>query len=174
MRKCARLKAEDRQEAALRMLGHRALFDYELSNPRYAEAPDLLWRLMNTLRATPERAEVTPNLEDPIDLALALQDLKEQAKHEALWLVHLIRKTLRAMEAQSGLDTLIFQLNIDEVHSLDADTAPTLRAIAIRRKLRGAALKEVQPKAVELTLFDCEILSAPDLQHQSLGDGDMV
>lgn len=174
MRKCARLKGKEAKEEALRVLGHRALFDYELSTPRYSEAPDLLWPLMKTLRPTPEKSVVEPDLDDPIALALALQDLKEQAKHEALWLVDLIRKTLLAMGSKSGLGARIFHLEMEEVQTLNEDTVSALNVVAKRRQKRAKVLKEVQPKAVELTLFDCEILSAPDLQHQSLGDGDMI
>jgi len=173
MRKCVRLKGNERETAALNELGHRAMFDYELSMPRYSETPDLLWPLLKSLRPTPEQASVDTGLDDPITLALALQDLKERAKHEALWLVHLLRQTLLAIGAQTGLGDLIFYLEVAEISELSEETAPALKAIAKRRRKHAKALKESQPKAVELSLFDCEILSAPDLQHRAGEDGDM-
>ena len=173
MRKCVRLKRNAREVAALNELGHRAMFDYELSMPRYSETPDLLWPLLKSLRPTPEQATEDKALDDPITLALTLQDLKERAKHEALWLVHLLRQTLLAIGAQSGLGDLIFYLEVAEITELSHETAPSLNAIAKRRRTHAKALKDSQPKAVELSLFDCEILSAPILQHRAGEDGEM-
>lgn len=160
-----------RKKAALRDLGHRAMFDYELSMPRYCETPDLLWPLLQSL-TVPQTKAGFGNADDPVSLALALQDLKEQAKHESLWLVYLIRRVLVAIGKITGLNDLVFQLTLDEIISLTVENTENLQALAMERKNRAAILKGTGPKASELTLLDCEILSAPNLMERAVNAGE--
>lgn len=172
LRSVAGLPLKARKKAAMGELGHRAMFDYELSLPRYCETPDLLWPLLQSLTApqpTPGRAVA----DDPVSLALALQDLKEQAKHESLWLVYLIRRVLVAIGKISGLNDLVFHLTLDEAVTLTPENTLDLQALALERKSRAEVLKGAGPKASELTLLDCEILSAPNLIARVVNAGEL-
>ncbi len=158
---CAAFPADEQRDEALRVMGHRSIFDYELSAPSYGEAPDLLWPLLEASEPSdicglPVFAELQ---NDPVGIAIAYQDMKEQAKHEALRIVALIRRALVALGAISGLDDLVFQLELDELQGLDQANVDALRTIAQERQDNDKAIRKFAPDAVSLTLSDCEILS---------------
>ena len=44
---------KDAQARAMQLMGHRSIFDYELSSPRYSEAPALLQRFGVAIRDLP-------------------------------------------------------------------------------------------------------------------------
>ncbi len=172
LRSVAGLPLKARKKAAMGKLGHRAMFDYELSMPRYCETPDLLWPLLQSLTA-PQAPSGPVVADDPVSLALALQDLKEQAKHESLWLVYLIRRVLVAIGKISGLNDLVFHLTLDEIVTLSPENTLPLQDLAIKRKSRAELLKGAGPKASELTLHECEILSAPHLIARAENTGEL-
>ena len=152
------------REAAVAMMGHRSIFDYELSSPRYSEAPALLWPLLGTpVEHMTQPAKLPANLpaelRDRISLALELQDLKEQAKHEALRVLAELRRALLALGEVSGLKDLIFQLTLDELHGGDWSNPQELLQLAQARKNREELRKTSAPTQVQLTLRDCELLS---------------
>lgn len=173
LRAVAGLPLKARKKAALAELGHRAMFDYELSMPRYCETPDLLWPLLQSLTAPQATSGHSVADDDPVSLALVLQDLKEQAKHESLWLVYLIRRVLLAIGKITGLTDLVFHLTLDEIATLTPENTQTLQALAAERKSRAKVLKGAGPKAAELTLLDCEILSAPNLIARVVNAGEL-
>ena len=152
------------RDKALSLMGHRSIFDYELSSPRYSEAPALLWPLMeNPLTPIAGRPAMPSNLpldlKETISLALTFQDLKEQAKHEALRILAELRRALLALGATSGLDDLIFQLSAEDIQAGNWSHPEELKQIAQARKTQEDLRKKSAPSQVQLTLRDCELLS---------------
>ncbi|MEP2717848.1 PEP/pyruvate-binding domain-containing protein [Pseudophaeobacter sp.] len=152
------------REKALKLMGHRATYDYELSAPRFCENPAGLWPLLETpvkslsgQKSLP--ANLPAELKDTISLALTFQDLKEQAKHEALRVLAELRRALLALGQQSGLGDLVFQLTLQEVLSGDWSKPQSLRRTAQDRHKAEDLRKPAAPNQVALTLRDCEILS---------------
>lgn len=154
---------KDGEARALRLMGHRSIFDYELSAPRYAEAPALLRPLLDNsvapIGSVPTPANLPDELDDAISLAIAYQDLKEQAKHEALRVLAELRRALLALGQASGLGDLVFSLTFDEVLSGDWTRPQALQTLAEARAAAEALRKKSAPSAVSLTLRDCELLS---------------
>ena len=160
----AHLPEDERRQRALTELGHRAMFDYELSAPRYAEAPTLLWPLLEStvhpLAGASGKAEDLPEaLDDVIRRAVDLQDLKEQAKHEALRVYAELRRACLALGEVTGLGELVFWLQLDEITSGDFADTDALARLAGGRHERDECLAGVAPAPVSLTLKDCEIAS---------------
>lgn len=160
---CAGLKGDAQKSTLMTLMGHRAIFDYELSTPRYSEAPSLLWPLLNS--ASPLSSDASNSLaaapKDAVDLAIAFQDLKEQAKHEALRIVAEIRRAILALAEETDFSDLIFHLHMDELLTLGSADLAALRATAQARKEKSGYLSKQAPRQVTLTLRDCEVLSAP-------------
>ena len=165
---------KDARERAMALMGHRSIFDYELSSPRYSEAPSLLWTLVDNPVApisgdAPVPANLPDGLSDTLELAVAFQDLKEQAKHEALRIVAELRRALLALGQATGLGDLIFQLTFDELETADWNRALVLKQLAEERQETAKLLSKAAPPDVTLTLRDCELLSL-GAQTQA-GDG---
>mgnify|MGYP005989620579 CR=1 FL=1 len=157
---CAQLNEPERRTEALRILGHRSIFDYELSTPRYDEAPDLLWPLLEASIGTePAQFDLGHPESDPVALAIAYQDLKEQAKHESLRIIAEIRRAVLALGQMTGLEELVFHLNLDEICKLDRSDLTMTRKTAQKRKTCNALCQPLAPPNVSLTLQECEILS---------------
>ncbi|OED49898.1 PEP-utilizing protein [Rhodobacteraceae bacterium (ex Bugula neritina AB1)] len=154
---------KDAQARAMQLMGHRSIFDYELSSPRYNEAPTLLHSLLNTsvepIGAVPVPANLPDELDDIIGIAITYQDLKEQAKHEALRVVAELRRALLALGQTSGLEELVFSLTFDEILDSNWSHRDALRDLAEARAEKETLRKKSAPSAVTLTLRDCELLS---------------
>jgi len=124
----------------LDLFGHRAPEDYELSQPRFSESPELVIR--QAARARRMGARMNHGAELPADTVLRLsvdrarrfQVLKEEAKHHCLRQLAQIRRVLVELDQRLGLDGGIFQLHVDEVPRLahDADVAGLKQRIAER------------------------------------------
>lgn len=155
---------QDQAEAkALKLMGHRAMFDYELSTPRYSEAPGLLFSLLEP-DAAPLAPEPMPkglpqDLQETLQVAIAYQDLKEHAKHESLRLLAELRRALLALGAQTGLNDLVFSLPFETVLTAQDQALPALRKRAEAEAAQDRANRELAPKQTRLTLRDCELLS---------------
>ena len=104
-------------------------------------------------------ADLPDHLEDCISMAVAFQDLKEQAKHESLRLVSELRRALRAWGEISGLGDLVFSLTLDEVLEADSTSFEKLRRVAEDRFQSDRMCRDLSPKGTQLTLRDCELLS---------------
>ncbi len=172
---CAGLKEDARKSTLMTLMGHRAIFDYELSTPRYNEAPDLLWPLLESAGSVSANASCIPVSEhhDPVDLAIAFQDAKEQAKHEALRLVAEIRRAILALAEKTELSDLVFYLEMDELLSVEGTDLAVLRETAQKRKDRGQYLLKRPLKPVSLTLRECEFLSASVPVHGQLAGSNL-
>lgn len=155
--------AENAQAKALSLMGHRAIFDYELSTPRYSEAPDLLFSLLEpeapVLEPSAAPVDLPDQLHESIAMAVAFQDLKEQAKHESLRLVSELRRALRAWGEISGVGDLVFSLTLDAVLKSDVTNFEELRRVARERFDADRLCRDMAPKGTQLTLRDCELLS---------------
>lgn len=139
-------------DGLLAVMGHRATFDYELSQPRYSEDQQALVHLA---------ASVDPSeTQKPEGLSAQFQDLKEQAKHEVLRLYAHLRRALVALGQTIGLDDLIFYLRIEE---LDGRTLsdPNLGKVLQKRKDTQDHLTSQPPLPARLSLVDCERLTLP-------------
>lgn len=160
-------------EKALHLMGHRAMFDYELSIPRYSEAPGLLATLIEASHSTAEQQTpalptgIAPDVRQKLEMAIAYQDLKERAKHEALRVLTPLRQALKTLGAKSGLDDLVFQLSLTELATADWETPSTLRPRLEARRDQEKLCREAAPTLTQLTLRDCEALSAG--QKRQLG-----
>ncbi len=151
-------------DTALQVMGHRSMFDYELSTPRYKEAPSLLQNLVVTpvqaIHSTPALPTDLPDeLRQTLDHAIAFQDLKEQAKHEALRVLAELRRAILSLGARTGLDDLIFHLTLGEVLAANENAFAALKEIAIERKSVEELRRKSAPVQVSLTLQDMELLS---------------
>lgn len=155
---------EEAQARALELMGHRAMFDYELSTPRYYEAPGLLFTLLDPSHHGLEPAElpsgVPETLRQTLEIAIAFQDLKERAKHESLRVLSELRRALCALGEDTGLGSLIFYLTLDEILTADWTQVDMLRAQAEQRKHHDTLCRDLAPNAVQLSLRDCEQLSS--------------
>jgi rifampicin phosphotransferase len=159
----ASCKGKSAKAKAMRLMGHRSIFDYELSSPRYNEAPALLWSLLDASTDAASKTPLSANLpsepNDMLELAVAFQDLKEQAKHEALRIFAEIRRSVLALGRVAKLEELIFHLTMEELLEADWSQPVLLRKVAQARKDLADLRKKSAPAAVSLTLRDCELLS---------------
>ena len=168
---CAGLEVGTQKSALMALMGHRAVYDYELQMPRYCESPELLWPLLKSAAPTSntEPVDFITASSDPISVAIALQDLKELAKHEALRYLAEIRRALLALADETGLGDDIFHLEIEELEDLSGGDPKTHQIIAQQRKENRERLLRHAPRQVTLTLNECELLSAsvPLSDHQA-------
>ncbi|MBT8156105.1 YidC/Oxa1 family membrane protein insertase [Epibacterium ulvae] len=151
-------------DKALQVMGHRSMFDYELSAPRYREAPSLLQNLVvtpvQTIYTTPDLPAHLPEpLRQTLEHAIAFQDLKEQAKHEALRVLAELRRALISLGKVTGLEELIFCLTLDELIMAEPGAFAALKEIAADRKAVEDLRRKSAPGEVALTLQDMELLS---------------
>ncbi|WP_227512147.1 PEP/pyruvate-binding domain-containing protein [Tritonibacter mobilis] len=155
---------DDAQARALELMGHRAMFDYELSTPRYHEAPGLLFTLLDPSHEALEPSQlpqgVPQDLKHTLEMAIAFQDLKERAKHEALRVLNEMRRALRAFADQNGLGQLVFHLTMEELLTGDWAQPERLRERAKERQRHDELCREHAPTNVQLSLLDCEHLSS--------------
>ncbi len=156
-----------RKEYLIQTMGHRALFDYELAMPRYAEAPEALWKLAKN-SAQPLHLDINKQagdkkniIPDIVKLALRFQDVKEQAKHESLHIFVILRRVLLLIDVKFGSHGYVFYLNLDELLSLTENNFEFLRKRASVRFENAQSSKKMAPKAAALSLHECEKYSNP-------------
>ena len=152
----------------LELFGHRAPNDYELAQPRYAEDEAQVDALIERAEyaesvdadETPERLlPSSPVLALSVERARRFQALKEEAKHQCLRQLCVIRRVLLEIGGQTGLDDGIFQLRWDEVLQLKRGAfVKQARSIVARRQQQRAAWASVRLPSV-LTLKDLESIN---------------
>jgi rhodanese-related sulfurtransferase/membrane protein insertase Oxa1/YidC/SpoIIIJ len=158
--------AENRRSMLLAKMGHRAVLDYELSEPRYAENPSALDRMSefhsagSLQRGEVERAErnLGRALTKSVEIARRFQALKEDAKHHSLRQLAVMRQAILALDRRLGLGGRSFFLTFDELVGLRE--RPELRDVAAKRQQERARLIEMAPLAPSLTVADLEAMSA--------------
>jgi rhodanese-related sulfurtransferase/membrane protein insertase Oxa1/YidC/SpoIIIJ/phosphohistidine swiveling domain-containing protein len=178
MAKASNLPVEQGKEYLLQTMGHRALFDYELSMPRYSETPETLWKLSTGSvyplhKPQKDKAEQdASNFPDIIKVTLRFHDLKEHAKHESLRVFAILRRVLLEIDRNFSGDGLVFYLTYEELIGCVENNLSMLNEIAKARSETSKSIKPFAPSKAILTMHDCELLSglAPNSVPQT---GDM-
>jgi rhodanese-related sulfurtransferase/phosphohistidine swiveling domain-containing protein len=151
-----------RRDILVKALGHRSLLDYELAEPRYAEAPtalDALCTLLMTNASTEERDDELASIKglvDDVRRARRFQILKEDAKHHSLRHFAVLRRLVLALDRRLQLDGLAFYLTFDEMLTLDRVPVAELRMSAAERRARADAFVHAPHLGATLTLQDLE------------------
>lgn len=166
----------DRLEALRSLVGHRAAFDYELSEPRYGESETALAALIpgggHALARTRTPLPLPPEVEALVRTARGLETLKEDAKHHCLRELAVLRRALLALDQRLGWDGLVFELSIDELSVLTPASADRHhRAASLRRRMRELWMRERPPQA-SLTLRELELAAAGGMPAE-VGTGDL-
>jgi len=175
-------RRENREEAIrefLDLFGHRAPQDYELSQPRYRENPQLVIKQMMCTPASSVTHSAggsmpsDPVLRLAVDRARRFQVLKEEAKHQCLRQLALIRKLLLALDRRLELYEGIFYLNLDELLEMhEKPMTETLRLQIAARMDEAKAWRELHLPS-ELSVVDLEGLTmaggVKDSGEQSTG-----
>jgi phosphohistidine swiveling domain-containing protein len=152
------LPEKSRINALRRGLGHRAVFDYELQQPRFEETDaELQWlpeRIGN--KQTSSHAQAAPShvpapLAAHIDRARRFQVLKEDAKHHAMRELAVLRRILLAIGRRYGLGELVFYLTFTELAELESGAREWLRDLAQMRLRQFDCFRRVPAPAFELT-----------------------
>ncbi len=154
----------NRRRLMLHHFGHRAVFDYELADPRFAEAIEILGKMVaaRTPRTSPDTGirELAPKLAHAVAIARRFQTLKEDAKHHSLRELAVLRRVLLVLDRRFDFDGEVFYLNFDELKTLNDETAPVLRESAAQRSEQAATLRHTPSLPAALTALDLERASA--------------
>jgi rhodanese-related sulfurtransferase/phosphohistidine swiveling domain-containing protein len=180
--------------------GHRAVHDWELSEPRYSEDPATFAQQFGELKvqragdaqaaAGDDQATAAVNkhasdqaidnpppqvkrklLHSSVARAQHFAQLKEEAKHALLRELAQIRRLLQVLDQRLALDGLIYHLTLDEVPALLGPTAPVLRQLAQRRREQARVFREV---LVGSSLSMRELESRTDWLHAAPPSGSTV
>jgi rifampicin phosphotransferase len=168
--------AESRRWFLLRSIGHRATFDYELAEPRYAETPDLLAGLVDAKCAAPrlrnaDDAGFDRQLMKLVEVARRFETLKEDAKHHSLREIAVLRRAVLALDRQLGMGGLIFHLTFDELGTAGERDLGSLRELAARRRDQAARLRKTDALPPALTPYEIEAVSAGSTVAARKSDG---
>jgi rhodanese-related sulfurtransferase/membrane protein insertase Oxa1/YidC/SpoIIIJ/phosphohistidine swiveling domain-containing protein len=159
--------AKSRRWLLLKNFGHRAVLDYELAEPRYAEDLNTLNRMI-AARGQAGRAgyQSIPVLSKAqarsVDIARRFQSLKEDAKHHSLCELAVLRRAVLTLDRRFGLEGRVFHLRFDELLSLSGQTAVHLRAVAQARQDEASRLRHCASLPSSLTALDLEMASFGD------------
>jgi phosphohistidine swiveling domain-containing protein len=160
------LSPEHRKPHLIAKLGHRAGFDYELSEPRHSETPEHLDALCS-LKASGSRdaadnsAELAADVEACVEIARRYQVLKEDAKHESLRQLSVLRHALMELDRRLNLSGLCFFLTFEELAELQTHGAAVLRPVANERREDRRKLLAMPALPTSLTLAQLEAASLP-------------
>jgi phosphoenolpyruvate synthase/pyruvate phosphate dikinase/rhodanese-related sulfurtransferase len=152
-RLAAHKRGEEPLASFLELFGHRAPQDYELSQPRYREDPELV-REMAARSAPVARRRPTLLLAPrgrmarvALERARRFQALKEEAKHHALRQLAFVRTLLLEIGRRTRLGDDVFWLLPDEVARLEAVNLRALEARARTRREESEAYGDVRVPA---------------------------
>jgi rifampicin phosphotransferase len=160
------LAIADRQARFVAAFGHRASHDFELSEPRYGEAPATVQALAAGAR---DGAPMTTAAQPVVDLpggrlcrlavarARRFQELKEESKSVAAHDLALLRKLLLAIGSRTGLGDDVFFLLPAELPSLTETTAVAAAAGLAAQRRRDLGWLRAVPLA--------DIVQMADLTH---------
>ena len=166
----AATQSKSRRWLLLKNFGHRAVLDYELAEPRYAEDLNTLNRMVagreQAKRASYQETPVlSKSLARRVDVARRFQTLKEDAKHHSLREMAVLRRAILTLDRRFGLEGRVFYLNFDELLSLTGKNAVSLREIAGKRQDEALRLRKAAALPSTLTAHDLEASSAGDLSE---------
>lgn len=156
---------EERRAILVQTLGHRASFEYELSQPRYGEAVQKLEQFAaglpsgSELPAIPEG--LNPKGRRAVLAARRFQTLKEDAKHMALRELAALRGIALALDDRFELGGLAFWLTFEELESLGADTEEAFRKRATERRDQAAIFADLPglPSALTPEMIENAVLT---------------
>jgi membrane protein insertase Oxa1/YidC/SpoIIIJ/phosphohistidine swiveling domain-containing protein len=167
----ARLRDAARRKFLIAQAGHRAVLDYELAAPRYAEAPDPVEALCEAEAHKSHAAadEVAENaalvragaaVAQAARVACRFERLKEDAKHHSLREVAVIRRAVLALDRRFGLENLAFYLTMDELLALPEHPVEAMRDLATERYHQSLQFAQAAPLPPTLTIRELERASA--------------
>ena len=161
-------------------LGHRAVLDYELAAPRYAENPQSL-DAFATLAMVPAQADAldrdlapVPGLHEAVQRVRRFQVLKEDAKHYSLRQLAVLRRLALAIGRRFDLGALAFYLTFEEMESLIIRPLESLRTAAADRQAIAAAFADLPALGSVLTVRQLESASAGLSAEADSDDGSVV
>lgn len=145
------------------LLGHRAALDYELCAPRYGEDEAVMLAMAKQLTATGHPVAVRGDRERlpkaarrAVVRAQRFVTLKEDAKHESLREVALLRRLLLEIDRRYELDGLVWYLGLDEIAALTGKDRAETRAALDERRARAEAPGAAASLPAALTRRDLE------------------
>jgi phosphohistidine swiveling domain-containing protein len=167
---------ESRHWFLVRSFGHRAAFDYELAEPRYAENSEALDGLLAAKGAiahevTQDNNGLSPRHSALVDVARRFQTLKEDAKHHSLRELAALRRALLALDRQLGLGGLIFHLTFDEIATIRGREVTALQGLAVRRLQDAARLSRTESLPATLNVAAIEAASCGETAGAPEQDG---
>jgi phosphohistidine swiveling domain-containing protein len=166
----AHAPCDERRLLLATSIGHRAILDYELSEPRYLETPqaldDLPRQASSILHQRPDLgaedaalAAAAKTVVRAVEIARRFQALKEDARHHSLRELAVLRRAILALDRRLGLGGLSFFLRFDELLGLRTQPIEVLRNLADERQKERALLLETPPLAATLAVRDIETIS---------------
>jgi rifampicin phosphotransferase len=183
MKAVAHAPAEEKEAVVRQGLGHRAAFDYELAEPRYAEAPAAI----ESLCAQPvPKASSSPDLDNEllakggekllraVRMARDFETLKEDAKHHSLRELLALRRALEAIDRRFDLGGMVYYLMAEELRRLSTASRNDLEKIAGERKSRAVLFAKTAPLLSKLTVHDIEIAAAGIKEASAAKPGSMA
>ena len=160
--------AKNRRLLLLKNFGHRAVLDYELAEPRFAEDINTLSRMIAGRARTGQPAhQDTPTLSKShsrlVEIARRFQTLKEDAKHHSLGALAVLRRAVLTLDRRFDLEGRAFYLRFDELLGIEESNAAELRELAKLREAEALSLRKLHSLGASLTAHDLEAVSAGDL-----------
>jgi rifampicin phosphotransferase len=170
-------RERDRIETFVRLFGHRAALDYELSEPRYTEDRDSVRNLIAgadkqfaPVAADQVAAWSDRTLAEVVRRARLFQGLKEEAKHQALRQIAVLRRVLLALDHRYDLAEGIFDLSFDEIRALGSGMGPeAARSLVAERQLDHRVFASVPALPAELRLWEVEELQLQQRRQDEIG-----
>ena len=151
--------------------GHRAVLDYELSAPRYAEDDVALKAYLDLAASTanhrgrgdaedPVFGNGNPTLEALVVRARRFQTLKEDAKDHSLRELAALRRAVLSLDDRLGLRGLVFHLTFDELLALRTADPAAARDQAYERMAEAEIFNRIPPPQSSLTLRQLELAAS--------------
>ena len=176
------LPRNGREAAFLAAIGHRSVFDYELSAPRYCEDLAGLSAYCaafagkphgqyNQAGAEPDLDELDLEVRRAVETARRYQVMKETAKDQSLRQMSVLRSVLLALDESLELRGGIFYLTPEEISTLGEKEPEYFAELIQHRKVRRALLLEEAPLPATLTRQQLEAASLPDGPGDTASDG---
>jgi rifampicin phosphotransferase len=155
--------------------GHRAIFDWELAEPRFEQAPNAFEHWLSQVKTAPLQTDTTrddapkPSLNalqrHKLNVAQRFARLKDHAKHECLRALLPMRKLLMEIDHRFELNEHVFYLTASEITLLRSTSADSLKALAQSRKQSLDIFKVLNPP-ITLTAQALECYCNPALQNK--------
>ena len=163
----AATECKSKRGLLLKNFGHRAVLDYELAEPRYAEDPNMVNHMIAARGPVkrsgyPQTEALSRSLARTIDVARRFQTLKEDAKHHSLRELAVLRRALLTLDRRFGLEGDVFYLTFDEAFTLSNQSVALLREVAGKRREQALRWRQAETLPSMLTAHDLEALSAGD------------